>query len=210
MTRWIAALLLLLTPLSTRAEGTAGDFDYYVMALSWSPSWCLLEGDARDAAQCDPAADAGWVLHGLWPQYEEGWPDWCDTSRPNPSRAQSAAMADIMGEAGSAFYQWRKHGRCSGLSGAQYYALSRDAYDRIERPALLRRIERPLRLAPSVIEAAFLEANPSLTARGITITCTAGRIAEARICLSRDLTPRPCGRDVSRDCAAPANFPPVR
>ena len=49
-----------------------GEFDYYVMALSWSPNWCALEGEAKGSPQCDTKEDHGWVLHGLWPQYHRG------------------------------------------------------------------------------------------------------------------------------------------
>ena len=82
----VAALVLTVLPLAARAEGErAGDFDYWVRALSWSPNWCALEGDARDAEQCE--ADFGWVVHGLWPQYETGWPSYCPTSARAPSRS---------------------------------------------------------------------------------------------------------------------------
>ena len=37
---------------------------------------------------------------------------------------------------------------------------------------------------------------------GVTVTCKDGHIQELRICLTRDLGPRPCGRDVARDCQA--------
>ena len=66
--------------------------------------------------QCDPARDLGWVLHGLWPQYEDGWPSFCRTAERDPTRRETAAMADIMGTSGLAWYQWKKHGRCAGLS----------------------------------------------------------------------------------------------
>ena len=80
-------LALLMSTGLARAEGeVAGDFDYYVMALSWSPTWCALEGDDRGSPQCDDDADNGWVLHGLWPQYEQGWPSYCRTNARNPSR----------------------------------------------------------------------------------------------------------------------------
>lgn len=66
---------------SAWADGEpAGEFDYYVLALSWSPNWCKLEGDSKGSAQCDPKNDHGWVLHGLWPQNERGWPSYCRTS----------------------------------------------------------------------------------------------------------------------------------
>ncbi len=201
-------LLALFMPLAASAQDRAGAFDYYVLALSWSPTWCALEGHARGAAQCDRAL--GWTLHGLWPQYENGWPSDCATGQPGPTRGQTAAMTDIMGSAGLAWHQWRKHGRCSGLSGPDYLALSRLAYGAVTRPALLRELDRAVRIDPSVIEAAFLEANPGLDPDGLTITCKSGRVAEARLCLTRDLAPRRCGEDVRRDCRlGDALFAPI-
>ena len=111
----------------------AGDFDYYVLALSWTPSWCELEGNARNSPQCDTGRGFGFTLHGLWPQYENGWPSYCQTVERDPSRNQTDAMADIMGTGGLAWYQWKKHGRCSGLSATAYYDAARDAYDSINR-----------------------------------------------------------------------------
>jgi len=181
------------------AEGEpAGRFDYYVLSLSWSPSWCALEGEARNSPQCD--RPLGWVLHGLWPQYERGWPAYCRTDARDPSRAATAAMADIMGTSGAAWHQWKKHGRCSGLAPADYFALARRAHEAIAKPEVLNRLEDPVTLPASVVEEAFLQANPGLAAEEITITCKAGRIQEARICLTRDLAPRRCGDDVIRDC----------
>ncbi len=198
--RW--AILLLLWATALRAEGeTAGDFDYWVLSLSWSPTWCALEGGARGAAQCDPAADHGWTLHGLWPQYHRGWPSHCPTSMQPPSRAATRAMADIMGSAGLAWYQWKKHGSCSGLSAEDYFALSRRAYEAVTRPGVFRRLDDPVRLPARVVEEAFLKANPGWEPDMLTVTCRAGRIQEARLCLSRDgLAPVPCGRDVVEDC----------
>lgn len=195
--RWL--LLLLLSATIARADGErAGEFDYYVLSLSWSPTWCALEGEARGSPQCD--RPLGWVLHGLWPQYERGWPANCPTVHRNPSRTQTEAMADIMGTSGLAWYQWQKHGRCSGLAAEDYYRLARLAYERVNRPEVLRKLDRPVKLPASVIEEAFLQANPGLTADMLTITCKDGRIQEARLCLTRDLTPRPCAPDVRRDC----------
>lgn len=197
--RFLVALLLS-TGLAQADGETAGDFDYYVMSLSWSPTWCALEGDRRGSPQCEDDADFGWVLHGLWPQYESGWPSYCPTSERNPSRADTRDEADLFGSSGSAWHQWNKHGRCTGLSADDYYKLSREAYSRINRPELLRKLTDPVKLPAQVIEQAFLEANPALEPDQITITCKAGRIQEARVCLTRDLQLRDCGRDVSHDC----------
>ncbi len=189
----------------------AGTFDYYVLALSWTPTWCALEGDARQSDQCDPDQGFGWTLHGLWPQYVSGWPSFCRTSERDPSRAQTAAMADIMGSGGLAWHQWKKHGRCSGLTASDYFALSRLSYDNITRPELLRRLQDTVRINPSVIEAAFLEANPALRAEGLTVTCKNGFIQEVRICLSKDLEPIPCTGSVARDCSIPSQqLDPIR
>lgn len=189
----------------------AGDFDYYVLALSWSPTWCALEGDERGSPQCADDADFGWVLHGLWPQYEQGWPSYCNTSERNPSRRETGDMADIMGSGGSAWHQWNKHGRCSGLSSRAFYALARQAYEQVVRPDVFRRLERAVELPASVVEAAFLEDNPQLRADGVTVTCKAGRIQEVRVCLTRDLAPRACSGSVARDCTMQdALFSPIR
>ena len=195
----VSALLALVMATPAIAEGErAGDFDYYVMALSWSPTWCALEGEARNSPQCDKPF--GWVLHGLWPQNERGWPSYCRTQTRDPSRAQTALMADIMGTSGAAWYQWKKHGRCAGLSAEAYFKAARQAYGSIVRPKILRDLDRPVTLPASLIEEAFITDNPQLAPQMITITCTANRIQEARICLTKDLEPRRCGADVMRDC----------
>lgn len=196
--RWFVVWLCLATPIWAEGE-RAGDFDYYVLALSWSPTWCALEGEDRGSPQCD--RPMGWVLHGLWPQNENGWPSYCRTTERDPSRAQTGAMADIMGTSGSAWYQWQKHGRCSGLSAEAFFTAARQAYGAIERPDVFRQLDQSVRLPATVVEEAFLEANPDLSADMITITCRSGRIQEARLCLTKDFEPRICGADVARDCS---------
>lgn len=119
-------------------------------------------------------------------------------------------MADIMGTSGLAWHQWKKHGTCSGLSASEYYALSREAYHSVVRPEILRRLKEAVKIAPAVIEETFLKANPELKADQITITCKSGHIQEARICLTKDLTPRRCGADVLRECSTSSLLEPVR
>lgn len=198
---WKGLSLALAVTSAASAEGErAGDFDYFVLALSWSPAWCALEGDARgDEPQCE---DGGWsfALHGLWPQYEDGWPSYCRTRERDPTRAETAAMADIMGSSGAAWYQWKKHGRCAGLPPATYFAAARRAFAAVRVPEVLTAVTRDTALPASVVEEAVLEANPGLTAAMVTVTCEDGLIDEVRICLTPDLTPRPCAPDAARDC----------
>jgi ribonuclease T2 len=194
-------LLLLALALPAHAEGEwAGDFDYYVMALTWSPNWCALEGDARDDDQCDARHAYGFTLHGLWPQYESGYPSGCRSAERDPSRAETGSMTDIMGSGGLAWYQWKKHGRCTGLTARDYFATARRAYGSVTLPDVFQRLNRSITLPAAVVEDAFVEANPALPRDAITITCEAGMIQEVRLCLTKDLSPRRCGDDVIRDC----------
>lgn len=195
------ALILALLPAPAAADGIAGEFDYYVLSLSWSPTWCRLEGVAEGSPQCAPEADFAWVLHGLWPQYDAGWPDYCDTAHPPPTRRMTAAMADVMGTAGLAWHQWRKHGSCSGLAPADYFALAREALARVARPEVFARLDREVTLPAHVVEEAFTAENPGLDPPEVTVTCRSRMIQEVRVCFTRELEFRQCGADVIRDCS---------
>lgn len=182
------------------AEPVAGEFDYYVLSLSWSPGWCRETGDRRDAEQCDLGRKTDFVVHGLWPQYERGWPEYCTTRERDPSRRESAAMKDVMGSGSLAWYQWQKHGRCSGLSATDYYLAIRDAASAVPIPKIFDDLPQDVNVPPPVIEDAFIETNPALTRDGITVTCRGEALKEVRICLNRDLSPRACARDARKDC----------
>jgi ribonuclease T2 len=203
--------LLLMSSLAMAEGERAGDFDYYVLSLSWSPTWCAQVGDGRGAPECGPGRALGWVVHGLWPQNERGWPSYCRTSARDPSRAQTAAMADIMGSGGAAWYQWKKHGRCAGLDATAYFDALRRAYDAIRRPVAFRALDHSVTLPARVVEQAFLRDNPQLSPGGLTVTCKDRRIQEVRLCLDRDLNPRNCSPEVAIDCPlTDALFDPLR
>jgi ribonuclease T2 len=196
-------LPLILAASLARAGDPAGRFDYYVLSLSWSADWCALTGDARHDPQCAPGRGFSFILHGLWPQNESGYPSDCRTTARDPARSETALMADIMGGPGLAWHEWQKHGRCSGLSATDYFAAARRAYGAVKIPPVLVHLDSTLNVKPSVIEDAFLEANPQLTRAAITVTCDHGLITEARICLTKDLTPRPCSPDAAPRCPLP-------
>jgi ribonuclease T2 len=198
--RLVLPLVLALAAPAFAQGDRPGDFDYFILSLGWSPNWCALEGDARKDDQCDARHDFTFTLHGLWPQSETGYPSYCLGTSRDPSRAETSAMSDIMGSGGLAWYQWKKHGRCSGLSSGDYFSLARKAFDAITIPDVFSRLHEEVILPASVVEDAFLEANPGLSRDEITITCDEGMIQEARICLTKNLTPRRCGQDVIRDC----------
>jgi len=188
----------------------AGKFDYYVLALSWTPSFCAISGDSRAPDQCGAQSDLGFTLHGLWPQYEKGWPSFCKTTAGAPTRRMTRNMIDIMGSDGLAWHEWDKHGRCSGLAAETYFTASRTAYDQIARPAIFRRLLKEIKLPAKVVESAFLKENPALSPDMVTVTCKRGHFQEVRICLTKELEPRACGVDVRQDCTQNVIFPPVR
>lgn len=201
MRRLWAAVTAICLGTAAFAEGErAGAFDYFVLSLGWSANWCALEGDDRQDPQCDDGRGLTWTVHGLWPQNETGYPSYCRTGEGDPTRSATAAMADIMGGSGLAFYEWKKHGRCTGLSATGYYGLMRKAYGTVVIPPVFAKVSKNLALPASVIETAFLESNPTLSADQITITCAQGMIQEVRLCLTKDLQPRRCGDDVIKDC----------
>jgi len=155
-------ILALFTALPAMAEGErAGKFDYYVMALSWTPNWCASEGDRKNSDQCDDDRGFGFTLHGLWPQFNVGWPSYCKPAQRAPSRSQTNAMADIMGSGGLAWHQWKKHGTCSGLSSTDFFELSRNAYAKISRPEVFRKMEKTYRVPSRLVKNAFW--NPTRT-----------------------------------------------
>jgi ribonuclease T2 len=202
---YLTAIALLAAPLPAAA---AEDFDYYLLALSWTPSFCAAEATERDREQCDPARDLGFTVHGLWPQYEDGWPEFCDGRVRDPSRRDTGAMTDIMGSGGLAWYQWQKHGRCTGLPADAYFRATRTAFSALRMP----RIDET-RLSEAEVEAAFLAANPALAPDGVVVTCRDGMVREVRVCLTTDLGPRACGADVLRAACrtrGDLDLPPVR
>lgn len=205
------ALAMVCAGFAARAEGErAGEFDYYVMSLGWSANWCALEGDGRADPQCGAGLGLTFTLHGLWPQNDYGWPSYCRTAERDPTRNESAVMADIMGGSGLAWYQWKKHGRCAGLSATGYYSTMRRAYGSIVIPDVFSRLHKDITLPASVVEDAFLDANPGLSPDGVVVTCDRGMIQEVRICLTKDLSPRACGADVARSCQGTALMDAVR
>lgn len=203
----LAAALLAAVP-AVHAD-TPGDFDFYVLSLSWSPSWCEAEGD-EDHPQCDGRRPYAFVVHGLWPQYERGWPEFCQT-RDGPSRREVDAMTDIMPSQGLVRHQWRKHGSCSGLEPDAYFETIRQARSQIRVPPALERLDRYVMVDPDAVEAAFRQANPDLPADGIAVTCDGRRLREVRICLTTGLRFRDC-REIDRKACERDSvvMPPVR
>lgn len=190
---------LALLPLQGLAD-QAGEFDYYILALSWNAGWCDIEGTRKGAPQCVDEPRAGFALHGLWPQYEDGWPEFCATANPNPPRSVTRDEAEIFGSSGSAWHQWNKHGRCTGLSYEAYYDASETLWERYQAPEIFMKIDEPLTVAPEVIEDAMEATYPDLQGDEMAVICKKGVFQELRICLDKDFEPTTCLGKAALDC----------
>jgi len=168
--------------------GEPGVFDFYVLALSWSPGFCELDGDRdRNREQCAEGAGLGFVVHGLWPQNERGYPSECGPAGRTPSRIALDQAKGLFPSEGLARHQWRKHGTCSGSSPSDYFADTRRARDKVAIPPALANAGREQNWTAIDIERAFVDANPGLRTDMMSVACRRGVLQEVRICLSKDL-----------------------
>jgi ribonuclease T2 len=181
----------------------AGQFDYYVLALSWSPGFCEATGDVKGRRQCENGAGLGFVIHGLWPQSDRGYPSFCEPGGRFLSRPALEAAKGLFPEEGLARYQWRKHGSCSGLSPAAYFEAARRARDLVRIPGRLDRPGPDTKALSSDIERAFAQANPGLRPEMMAVACGRRVFQEIRICLDKDLRGfRPCPEIDRAGCRA--------
>lgn len=186
-------------------------FDFYVLSLSWSPSYCEAEGEDANRQQCAAGRPYAFVVHGLWPQYDRGFPENCPTDQPDVSGETLRSLYDLMPSAGLIRYQWRKHGSCSGLSQRDYFEVLRAARETVSIPQEFRRLDSYKTLDPDDAEAAFLKANPALPAAAIAVTCDKRYLREVRVCMTTDLKFHSCPEIDRRECRlGKVVMPPVR
>jgi len=224
----IAFVALLLTPqiapaqnpaavqgaLQDTRQNTPGQFDFYVLSLSWSPSFCAEAAERnreRSAGpQCGPRPYS-FVVHGLWPQYDKGFPEYCKVPAPRLYRGIVSAMLDLMPAPHLIFNEWDKHGTCSGLSPQAYFDTVRKARAAVKIPPEYIDLKQLLSVTPGAAADAFIKANPGLTAGAIAIGCDKKRLTEVRLCLTKDLQFHDCAEIAKRSCRRDQLLmPPVR
>jgi ribonuclease T2 len=194
-------------------QNTAGEFDFYVLALSWSPSFCEANAERGSGGadqQCGERPFA-FVVHGLWPQYEKGFPEYCQVPAPRLDRNIVGSMLDLMPATRLVFHEWDKHGTCSGLSARAYFDTVRKARAVVKIPHEYLDVKTHLTVTPAEVEDAFVKANPGLTPGAVTVNCDNRRLREVRVCLSKDLRFRDCPEVDRRACRRDKLvMPPVR
>ena len=203
----LAASLLVAGASAVRSQearqNEAGQFDFYVLSLSWSPSFCAAAAERHNGGtpsmQCG-ARPYSFVVHGLWPQYVKGFPKYCQVPSPRLYRGIVSSMLDLMPAPHLIYNEWDKHGTCSGLAPRDYFDTVREARAAVKIPPEYVDLKEPLSVARAAIEEAFMKANPGLPENGFAIECDKKRLTEVRICLSRDLQFRDCDEIARRSC----------
>jgi ribonuclease T2 len=203
----LALLAVLLVPPAAAARdtyaGAPGQFDFYVLSLSWSPSFCAAAAERQagdgNSQQCG-ARPYAFVVHGLWPQYDRGFPQYCERPAPRLDHRLVSAMLDVMPAPRLVFNEWDKHGTCSGLSAQAYFDTLRKARAGVSIPPAYVDPKATMTVSPDEVEAAFVKANPGLPADGIAVICSAKWLSEVRLCLAKDLKFRACPDVARRSC----------
>src|SRR5205814_6108178 len=197
-----------------RRQNAPGEFDFYVLSLSWSPSLCEQASErgsgGRSQIQCG-GRPYSFVVHGLWPQYEHGFPDYCQRPSPRLDHNIVSSMLDLMPAPGLIFNEWDKHGTCSGLAPRAYFETIRKARSAVTIPEEYPELSAPKTVAPAEIEDAFIKVNPGLSSSAIAVTCDKTRLSEVRICMNKDLQFRACEEIDRRACRREqVTMPPIR
>ncbi|UZE48277.1 ribonuclease T2 [Rhodopseudomonas sp. P2A-2r] len=212
----VAAFAALAGPVTAqdRRQNAPGEFDFYVLSLSWSPSFCEAAQERGNAGRAQMQCGGrpySFVVHGLWPQYERGFPDYCQRPSPRLDRNIMTSMLDLMPAPGLVFNEWDKHGTCSGLGPRGYFETIRKARAAVKIPAEFLALADPRTIAPLAIEEAFIKVNPGLSNAAIAVTCDRSRLSEVRICMSKDLQFRACEETDRRACRRDnVVMPPMR
>jgi ribonuclease T2 len=195
-----------------RRQNEPGQFDFYVLSLSWSPSFCEASGErgTPPQQQCG-ARPYSFVVHGLWPQYEKGFPEFCQQPAPRLDRNIVSSMLDLMPAPRLIFNEWDKHGTCSGLAPRAYFETVRKVRAQVKIPDAYLDPKQLLTVTPDEVKQAFVEANPGLTGDAIAVICDSRRLGEVRICVGKDMQFRPCPEIAARVCRRDkVVMPPVR
>lgn len=186
------------TPASQKtalAPANFGDFDYFVLALSWAPDFCSANNDPQE---CAIGRKLGFVLHGLWPQFNVGYPSTC-TNVKLPADVR-ALFTDIYPNDSLIVHEWEKHGTCSGLKPRDYLSLSKQIKESVVIPAAYQNPQEPFRVTTSTLKTAFIQANPAFSEFSLEPGCSgSGRfLAELYVCFAKDGSPASCGADVHK------------
>ena len=177
----------------SRTSNQPGVFDFYLLNLSWSPEFCATHPDKPECA-----ARLGFVLHGLWPQNNDGsYPENCsDATGP----ADPSAYRDLYPDAGLLRHEWATHGTCSGLAPDAFFSQARAAVHAIQIPPSLSALNSQTASSPDEILSQFAQANPSTPRESLALSCGNNYLTAVEVCLDHNLHAVACSN--IRSCRA--------
>ena len=182
-----------------------GDFDYFLLSLSWSPDYCASNGN-DDPQQCSVGKKLGFVLHGLWPQNIHGYPSNC-SQEPLPAKVREQFPGLYPNDA-LYTHEWSKHGTCSGVSAYEYLSFTQLLKQSVQIPTAYRSPEKPFRRSTAQLKKDFSAANPGFSVDMVEPSCSgSGRyLKEVYICFSKQGNAMACSPEVHKtalkSCAA--------
>jgi ribonuclease T2 len=203
---FVVVLLAALSPQSSAKAPQSGVFDYFVLALSWSPTFCDGRNGRDNQSQCGPGRSFAFVVHGLWPQYNQGWPANCATDEDWVTQENINAMMPVMPSKKLIIHQWKKHGSCAGVSQADYFKATRLLFEKVKIPARYLSPTADVITTPEQLVTDFVKTNKDLAANMLSVQCgnsrDRARLSELRVCLDKRGSFAACGANESRSCRA--------
>jgi ribonuclease T2 len=194
------------------------DFGFYLLAMTWAPSFCCGEPTKQQCSQLAGSyAATHLTLHGLWPNFTDeqsrgrprAWPQFCGTyahceHAEDATCAPDAAVPPELAQLAPAYvtdglatHEWSKHGSCTSLPPAGYFAAELAAIGTIPNAdALQSSIGKDL--ARDDLQRAF-----GIPPESVVLGCDAHcRLTQVGFCLAKDAhdkptTPTPCTQNVT-------------
>ena len=186
---------------SSKADNTPGHFDYYLLTLSWAPQFCATNQSNASSSECDPKRHLGLVVHGLWPQNDNGsWPQNCGSAQP-VSNQIVREMLPVMPARSLIQHEWAKHGTCSGLPVQDYFGEIMQLYKAIKVPDEYQHPSSEFQASPGDIEQKFAAAN-SAPQSAFRVSCSGGQFVALEACFDKQFKYRDCGSSL-KECKAP-------
>jgi ribonuclease T2 len=174
--------------INSRADSSP-DFDYYLLSLSWAPNFCATH--SGPATECGTGRQTRFVLHGLWPQSEQGRLEQpCQHTPPIPEDVVRYAL-NFYPSAGLVQHEWQCHGVYSGLSARDYFTAAGKAFQSIQIPASAGALSEDTQLSSSSLVRQFEQANSAPSGAFVT-SCHDGELVAVEACFTKDMKLRPC------------------
>ncbi|HVJ04350.1 MAG TPA: hypothetical protein VM578_01625 [Candidatus Saccharimonadales bacterium] len=201
-----ALLAALVVPSAARSRhknysqpSAPGEFDYYLLSLSWAPNFCATH--SGNANECGIGRHRAFVVHGLWPQGEQGRLNQpCQHTSPVAEDVVRYAL-NFYPDAGLVQHEWQCHGSYSGLSARDYFTAVGHAYQSLHFPSSVAALSSDTRQNSATLVREFEQSN-SAPQGSFVSSCHDGELVAIEACFTKDLKLRSCSPGL-HSCSGP-------